>query len=246
VAGTIILANGAEAGSAPGVGTGAAVTAGNSGGSGGNAYDTVTGTPTYSTAQAWHGTFAYLFGTTTAATQSLNWTAALGGSFSALGGRAYLNATSFSVGSMICRGRDGSANQVFRIVTDPTGKITLRVGTSNTLVGTGANSMSLNTWYRAEWFINVAASAQVDVQVYAGDSSTLFDSVSSATANTGVANIAEMNMGVFTSTASVPNYYLDGLAISTGSFPGPEGIWTPPSALARRSLWYPAAWSAVR
>ena len=235
---TIILLNPAEAGSAPGVGSGAAVTAGNSGGSGGNAYDTVTatgGSPLYSTAQAMHGTFSYLFSTGAASTLSLNWTTALGGSFAALGGRAYIFPTSFTVGNMIARGRDGSANQIFRVVTDTAGHIVLRVGTGNTLVGTGANAMSTSTWYRLEWFINVGASATVTLNAYLGDSTTLFDQVTSASANTGVANIAEMNFGVFTSTASVPTTYLDGLAVSTGSMPGPEGVWNP-AGLSRRNL----------
>lgn len=216
----MLLANTAEGGTNT-----TTVTAGNSGGTSGNAFDTVTGAPTFSTTQAAHGTLSYSFSTTTASTLSLNWTTSLG-SNTVIAGRAYLYATSFSVGSFICRGRDGSAVQVFRIVTDTTGKITLRVGSGNTLVGTGANSMSVNTWYRIEWVINVAASAQVDVRVYLGDSATLFDSVSSASANTGTSNDVETNVGIFTSTASVPQYYLDDIVVSNASFPGPAVVST--------------------
>lgn len=226
----MLLANTAEGGTNT-----TAVTAGNSGGSSGNAYDTVTGAPTFSTTQAAHGSLSYSFSTSTAATLSLNWTTSVG-SVAVVAGRAYLYATSFTVGSMICRGRDNTSAQIFRILTDTTGKITLRVGTGNTLVGTGASSMSVNTWYRIEWVINVAASAQVDVRVYLGDSTTLFDSVSSSTANTGTLNVAEMNIGVFTSTASVPQYYLDDIAVSDGSFPGPAIVTTTDTAGTARTL----------
>jgi hypothetical protein len=214
----VLLANTAEGGT-----NGNTVTAGTSGGASGNAFDTVTGAPLFSSTQAAHGTLAYGFTTTTAATLSLNWTTSVG-SVAVVAGRADLYASSFSVGSMICRARDGTAAQIFRIITDTTGKISLRVGAANTLVGTGANSMSVNTWYRIEWVINVAASAQVDVRVYPGDSTTLFDSVTSSTANTGTSNAVEVNVGVFTSTASVPQYYLDDIVISDGTFPGPAVV----------------------
>jgi hypothetical protein len=226
----VLLANTAEGGTNTTVPTN-----GNSGGASGNAWDTVTGSPTYSTTQAAHGSLSYSFSTTTAATESLNWLASIG-SIAVAAGRAYLYATSFTVGSMIARGRDNVAAQVFRIVTDTTGKITLRVGGTNTLVGTGANSMSVNTWYRVEWVINVGAVAQVDVRVYLGDSTTLFDSVTSASANTGTNNVAEMNIGIFTSTASVPQYYLDDIVASDGSFPGPAVVSVTDSAGSIRPL----------
>jgi hypothetical protein len=213
------LGNGAEGGTNTTV-----VTSGNSGSTSGNAFDTVTGSPTFSTTQAMGGTLAYSFITAGAATWSLNWTTALGGSFATISGRVYIYCTSFTVAPLIARGRDGSANQVFRIVTDTSGHIVLRVGTGNTLVGTTTAAMSTNTWYRVEWTINVGTSSQVDVWFYAGDGTSAADHITSATANTGTGNIAELNYGIFTSTASVPQFYLDDLAVSNGAAPGPARI----------------------
>jgi hypothetical protein len=230
----VLLRNNAE-----GQPSGTTVTAGNSGGGSGNAFDSVTGTVTFDNAVLVKTGNAYLFSTTTAATASLNLTTSLGGTFARLAGACYFNSTAFTVGNMICRLRDNAANQIARIVTDTAGHIQLRVGTANTLVGTGSVAMSTGTTYRIEFDITVGASAPVSVTVYVGDSLTVFDSVSSATANTGTANIAEINWGVFTSTASVPAYRLDEVATSDAAgLIGPTIttakaiVWTPPPTVA--------------
>lgn len=180
---------------------------------GGTAFDSVTGSPTYDSTLVKSGTSGQ-FTTTAAATVSCNWIAALGGTYARLAGCVYFSSTSFSAANMIVRLRDGTGNQIARIVTDTSGHVVLRINTGNTLVGTGSVAMSTGTNYRIEWDITSGAAAPVAVYVYLGDSTTLLDSVTSASANSGSANIAEVNWGIFTNTASVPAFQLDEPAVS--------------------------------
>jgi hypothetical protein len=198
-----------------GVSSGTVITGGpgNSGASG-TAFDSVTGAPTYDNTVLVKSGNAAAFTSTVAATVSLNWTTALGGSFARLAGVCYFQSTSFSVANMVVRLRDGSGNQIARIVTDTSGHVVLRVNTGNTLIGTTTAAMSTGTTYRIEWDITSGATAPVAVYLYLGDSTTLLDSVTSASANSGAASIGEINWGIFTSTASVPLFRLDELAVS--------------------------------
>lgn len=108
----------------------------------------------------------------------------------------------------------------------PTGTIKV-VAPGSTLVYTSSAAMSLNTWYRLEFFTTVSATAgQIRFAGYTGDATTALSGMAydSGTAfNTGTTLLDRVEVGKITTSAVTGAFDIDDYAVSDGTaaFLGP-------------------------
>jgi hypothetical protein len=127
------------------------ITTGNSGGAAGTAFNAVTGSPTFSTAQVKNGERSMRFDTTgTYAQTHCDWTA-LGSITTSVWIRFYLYLTAnpvTTVPRMICIRTSGAANSVFLAMT--TGGLLQVLNAAQAGAATGSVAVALNQWVRIE------------------------------------------------------------------------------------------------
>lgn len=216
------LANSFEGGT-----NGTAMSASNTGGASGDAFNGVTGTaPNFSNSHPAHGTL----GMAVQGTGAMQWTSTSVGTPTTVWGRFYLYFTANpSAIAAIWRGLTPASST--------TAQFSLRLnttGTLNTIVKSGtvrnsATVLSTNTLYRVEWKAVVVknGTCTLDVNLYLGDSTTLTESMTQAT-GTGGASDTSINQGWFGSSAAVTanTIFLDDIQMNSTGFPGPSVVST--------------------
>lgn len=218
---------------------GTTVTTGNSGGASGNAANTVTTgasfTHRFTTAQAAHGTLS-LEQAGGAGTQChFTWDF---GPVDRIYGRAYVRfATGFQARSLIqCR---AAASQTWRIALLGTGAVVFN-NAANTTLDTSP-TLSLDTWYRIEYDVT-QSTGNATVTIYAGDSTTPFDTLSASGASLGTADYDEVRHGQIANATGLNSMFWDDLDVNDIALPGPAttsyqtltGAVTPAGVLVRQ------------
>ncbi len=200
------------------------VSTANSGGTSGDAFDTVTiGSATtlkYDTAQQMYGTTALRVATgITSATVHAGWTTSLGAISIRIFGRLYFRPESLDAnGRTLGRIRSGGT-QVARFGIDGSFFANMR-NSANTVVDSGSVAFTAGVWYRVEWDISSGGSATNTVRVFRGDSTTLLDQIS-ATSAFATGNIDEVNIGQVVAATNIPNGWFDSIEVNDYGYPGP-------------------------
>lgn len=210
----MLLTNSADGGT-----LGATVSAANSGGASGNAFDSVVGTPTI-TFDNTHslGPFAYkVIGGASA--QQMVWSTAQG-TIAQQYGRLYLYTTGNPSGvTGIVRWLVGGA-QAARLRLETTGALTIS-DAGNAAEITTTNAIALNQWIRIEWHVVfVASNATIEIKLFNNaDSATPTETVTSTTAAGLGVNCDTTQLGSFNS--STWTGWMDAIEINDTGYPGP-------------------------
>jgi fibronectin type 3 domain-containing protein len=164
-----LLSNNFEGGS-----NGTAITAANSGGTSGNAFNTASctsGTETFSNASPAHGNLFGLLSPTTNLCY-LQWNNKSVSPTTASYGRAYLKLAANPAGAFgLMRITDASSVRDVQVNLSKTGKLSVLDANGTTQV-TFTQSVPLNQWVRLEWHVVSAASGTFELRMYSGDSTT--------------------------------------------------------------------------
>jgi hypothetical protein len=202
------------------------ISAANSGGASGTAFDVVTigtgATATFDTAHAAHGTLAGNITTTATSSQDfLSWTTAMG-TQTQVWLRVYCYFTANpGVGLNLYRSLATAALSAGLQLT-ATGKLR-SLDSAGATVQTMTNSVALNAWFRVEAMILTSATVgQVEVKLFnTPDSTTPTETItSSANLNTG-ANMNTYRFGNTVSAANMGPFWMDDLGLSTTGYIGP-------------------------
>jgi hypothetical protein len=217
----IATSNSAEGGTA-----GTSVTAANSGGASGNPFTVFTkGTGAalvYSTAAKAHGSLGYALTGTSGTATSIGWN---GYSASSMAVRFYYNPGP-TLPSTVLRLADirNASGTAARIELSASNQIFIQNNAGAT-VTTFAHALQANTWYRIEMAISVSSSAAtINAAYYLLDSTTAVDpAFTTATGNTGAANITQVTVGSTASATWTGTSYFDDVASQSPStaFIGP-------------------------
>lgn len=211
------LTNSAEGGSED-----AAVTAGNSGGASGNAFDSVSitgsGSITFDNEHSRGNRAFKITGDTTNATY-LNYTSSLG-TVGEAWGRVYVYFTANPGATLgVVRLRIGGL-QVSRFTISTSGMWQIR-NASNSLLATMTSTITLNAWTRMEWHVlATAAGGDIECRLYnTADSNSITDQLSDTNAALAT-NIDEVNVGHHNANP-VTTFWADDLNVNTTTWPGP-------------------------
>lgn len=205
---------------------GTTITAANSGGDSGTAFNTVTGASVheFDSAQAAHGSLSSRFNPTGGTTAYYVWQAAMG-TLTDHYGRFYLRVAGYpSAATRVFEFRDGTGLKCgMRMGT--TGKIGV-VNAANSLQTETSATLSTNTWYRIEFHFvhDTSTTGQYEVRVYAGDSGSATETISGTTSDFG-ANCDRTRIGM---PASAGNWgssdiWMDDLVAGATDWPGSAG-----------------------
>jgi hypothetical protein len=214
-----LLANTFEGGT-----SGSAITAANSGGASGNAFDAVacgSGTVTYVASPAAHGGRAAQLAPSTAACY-LSWTSASIVPSTSSYGRAYIYFTARpSTSDVLLKLMDGSGARDAQINMDTAGHLRI-IDAANGKQAYFGTAVPLNQWVRIEWHLaNSTSAGSMEVRMYAGDSLSPLE----AEASTGIAtgsSFAALQLGqAFASTAFGTTIGVDDVAYGTTGWLGP-------------------------
>lgn len=209
--------------------SGTTLSAANSGGGSGDAFDTVnlvSSTAIFSNAQAMHGTLSLLYSATTSQDVDIRATSFTANQVVAV--RAYFrwasvapSANVFPIGF-----RTAGGTRIAQIVVQANGRLSAAIGTSSTVItatATSSSNITANTWYRVEAIVTVNASVQAQSRLqyafYPGDSATpVFSYDSGATLDMGTtAAIGQVRFGKNISTSTwTGNHHMDTVAWEEG------------------------------
>jgi len=204
---------------------GTAVTAANSGGGSGNAWDGVVGTPTitYDNTRG-YAPFSYkavISGIVTS--QQMQWSTSLG-TVTSLYGHIYVYSAAIPTGARTGLVRMSSAGtQVARISMETDGTITFR-NSGNGATLTFTNHMPTNQWFRIEYKVLPAVSnGTLEMKLYLNAaSSTPDETLTSTVAALGAANIDTVAFGNFTTSAGPAwTAWLAHMNVDTAGYPAP-------------------------
>lgn len=123
----------------------------------------------------------------------------------------------------------GAGAQSGRYCFDALGRLLIK-DSGNSVVGTGAVSMLLDSYYRVEFTMTKGASSTASCDLYLADSAISLDTVSVAAQNFGTNNIDEFGIGCFTATTNVGPFYFDDTVVNDTGRPGPAVTPGPPVA----------------
>lgn len=227
-----------------GISNGTTVTAGNSGGASGNAWQSTSSTGATlvsDNTHAAHGTQSVKIATTSAATSSTTWTltASLTWWF-----RVYIWIDSIvaATNPSIIRLRGTSDSvQAMRVTFSDTRHLQIRDG-GNSLVSTMTGTFNFGAFYRVEGFVTPgtgAATGAGEVKLFLGDSTTTVSNGTLSTTGqnfngttlTG-GNIDAMNFGQVVALASLPAEWFDDFAASNVNYVGPQVQTLSPASIA--------------
>ena len=214
------LNNNAEGGT-----SGTTVTAANSGGASGDAFDSISiGTSaafTFDNAQAAHGTLGYKYvEPATAVNISAAWTTAFG-SQTTVFGRFYFYSTANPTGSLraIRLFVAGVLKANFNITTG--GKLEFK-DTATTTTSTGV-AIALSAWNRVEFQCTVSAgAATLEMKLWktADSSGAADDTITVTNGNTGSVAFDQIRFGI-SGFATNYTFWLDDLNVNSTGYPGP-------------------------
>lgn len=205
---------------------------GNTGGSSGDFLDVVdaTGTVTFSTAQAAHGTVSMLVSTT--AVSALAYAGYTLSSVTTDYMRCYIRLTALpGVVQILTRYLSG-ASQSLRVNVKAAGTLEVR-DAANSVVGTTTSAVSINTWWRLELFTTFSATVgAVQLRLYnTADGTTITDSLN-LTGLALTANATALRFGVGAAAASIPTTYYDDVAVEGATWHGPAVRSVTPTGIA--------------
>lgn len=227
-----------------GISNGTTVTAGNSGGASGNAWQSTSSagaTLASDNTHAAHGTQSVKIATTASATSSMTWTltASLTWWF-----RVYIWIDSIVAASnpSIIRIRGGSDSiQAMRVTFSDTRHLQIRDG-GNSLVSTMTGVFAFGAWYRVEGFCTPgtgAATGAGEVKLFLADSTTTVTSGTLTTSGQNFngttltsGNIDAFNYGQVAAMASLPAEWFDDFAASNVNYVGPQVQTLSPASIA--------------
>lgn len=215
------LANSFEGGS-----NGGTVSAANSGGTSGNAFDSVTigalASVTYSAAHAAHGSLSCSIATgSPTANALLTWTTSLtAGTVPQVWFRAYFYLTAYSGNLRVIRAQNGGT-LCGAVAFNASAKVSL-LDSTGTGQKTSTTSLPANQWFRIEGFvIGSATVGQVQAQIYlADDSPTPTETLTTAATLNTTGAINRVDFGNPTSVANF-TYWADNVGASTTGPIGP-------------------------
>lgn len=206
-----------------GVASGGNVTVANSDDTGGSALSLVnaatSGSITYSSAQAMHGSLSCLMSNaTTNSPVIVEFSDTTATSFAA---RMYVYLTGYPSGggSFGFRVQTSAAGQGVKAFIDTSGLISIVTDVTTYTNRINNTAMALNTWYRWEFTASglTTSATNLFTAIYVGDSLTVADSITQSGVTTGATiNAATMRFGR-QSAVSMADYYVDDVAVNIGS-----------------------------
>jgi hypothetical protein len=226
-----------------GIANAATVTAANSGGASGNAWNSTASTSATlisDNTHAAHGTQSVKLATTTSVVDSMTWTltASLTWFF-----RVYIWIDSIVAASnpSIIRMRGGSDTiQAMRITFSDTRHLQIRDG-SNSLVSTMTGVFAFGAWYRVEGFATPGTGTTTgagEIKLFLGDSTTTVTSGTLTTSGQNFngttltsGNIDAFNFGQVAAMANLPAEWMDDFAASNVAYIGPQVQTLSPSSI---------------
>jgi len=204
------------------------ISAANSGGASGDAFDTVSigaSTPlTFDNAHAAHGTLAAKIAPTASSTTVMEYNTKVG-TQTEFWGRCYIYMTAAPLSTWLFHRVQNAGTNVARIALLTTNRIRLDGGSANTSLYTSPTALPTNAWTRIEWHILVSATVgQFDVRIYrtSPDGATADDSSAlAATQNLGT-QATQYQFGGVQGSSTVPGtFWIDDVGISTAGYMGP-------------------------
>jgi hypothetical protein len=196
-----------------------AITTGNSGSTSGTAFDSVIntgGTTTYASAAAYDGGRGYSCVNTSTSANYVAWTT-LTGSRTADVQFMMKVVTLASSGAGVCVIASSGGSKYLQLVVSTSGQIQLQDFTFGT-IGTSAANISFNTWYRVAILADNSGGTTLGfctVNVYAGESTTPFTSITVSAKNFGAANFNQAWLGKILGSAAASTIYFDRVALDT-------------------------------
>jgi hypothetical protein len=223
----IPLANTFDAGQADGT----TISAANSGGTAGDAFDTVTvgagNTFTFESDVVDHGSQAAKVVLAGAAhpTMEFIWNASMPGSLTEIWGRQYLYRTALPASShkLIRFFNNASATNGF-ISINGTGKI--QALDSVSAGATGTVTIALNQWIRIEYHLICSATVGfIEALLFnTKDSETPDETITSAANKNTLADVHQVHVGIVSSTDNGGGFRLGDLQVNNTDYPGPGGL----------------------
>jgi hypothetical protein len=211
---TLLANNNADGGS-----NGTTVTAGNSGGASGTAFDVVTidasGLAVFDNAHAAHGPFAYKITGSGSGGARFEWDTTQ----TTIYGRAYILAGSFPAGvTAFIDARNTGLAPAASLRLTATPRIALYDSTGNP-AATGTTTLLVNVIYRVEFKVVFSATVgTMTVNLYLGDATTALETIAATALNTNTQMTAMLwSWRPFTTDI----FYFDSLNLNTTGFPGP-------------------------
>lgn len=206
---------------------GAAVTIANSGGASGDAFDGVTGAPTYASDAPLNGEAIKVAMGPTVTANYVTWSTKLG-TISSTYGRFYFRMSALPSSTLrIMRFLSGSTVCCEFVLQSGTNKLGLKntAGTDAPTAVPAAGGLSANTWYRVEFQISSfgTTTGAATWTVYAGNSTTPIGSASTSAANFGAASANSVRMGAVQGGDANASYWFDGFNVNDTALPGPDG-----------------------
>jgi hypothetical protein len=198
--------------------SGTTITAANSGGASGDAFDIVlTGgsfTNAFSNAQAMHGTLSLRQAGGSASQAHFRWDFAP--AVDRMFFRFYFRTPTISTARSLVQLRVSSA-QVLRVALS--GSALVVNDAANGLLDT-STGLSGNTWYRVEGDVQ-QSTGNVTINIYAGDSLTTLDVLTATGASIGTADYEEIRFGQIANATGLPDLFFDSLDANDVGLPGP-------------------------
>lgn len=237
--------------------SGTTITAANSGGGSGDAFNTVTGPPAAGTlafdaAQSQDTLAAKIATAGTAGTCMVQWIASYGTLATGTEdyGRAYFRitgtaTTAFTLVSL--RNGAAGANVASRIQVNTSNRIVITDGAPNVVKATGTVSIPANQWVRIEYRLKPGATSttgEVEVRLYlngAAEVGSHDEVIQSLTVDTGSVAATAVYWGLNTSAANMPlsggSFWLDNIRARDTTWSGPASQAGLPSlVMAPRSV----------
>jgi hypothetical protein len=223
-----------------GIPNGNTVTAANSGGTSGDAWNSTSSTSATlisDNTHTAHGTQAVKIATTTAQVSSMTWTLTASGTWWF---RIYfwIDSIVAATNPSLCRLRGTTDTvQAMRVTFDDTRHIQLR-NTSNSLISTMTAAFTFSQWNRVEGFCTPGSgttSGAGEAKLFVGDNSTPVTNgtLSTTGQNMGsVTNIDAINFGQVVALASLPAEWMDDFAVSNVNYPGAYVQTLSPASIA--------------
>lgn len=211
-----------------------AISAANSGGASGNAFDSLVGTaPTFSTTSAAHGTLAELPATT--AQSMVQWVASFG-TPTEIWVRAYLRIQanpSVNLPFIYVRDQTNAANICGARLT--TTRVLGITADGSTTVVAFTNVPALTTWVRVELHCLISGgNATCDGRYFAAMDSGTATETQTTTVATAATSFGAIRFGH--NVASTGGLLLDDLAVNGTGFPGPSLFRVPPPMIQRAAV----------
>lgn len=220
--------------SAEGGSDGTNVTTGNSGGSSGDAWQSVAGTPQFETDAAMGGTgsLGYILNPGTGAEESIEWNTLDNQLGPEVWVRYYHQVNTFSGVSGQYMGvwlRDSGANSIGALLFGESREISMLNGPGTVVDSEPDSTLSEDTWYRVELHvISHASLGEMEARIYAGHDTTPLWTLGPVTAtNTDGSPISIVRFLHKCDASGASSSWMDDLAISTESWIGPSGTSGP-------------------